>query len=213
MRHGVPRYRKRMEFNVIDITRDLVTTPVYPGDPEPRLAAFSSIPAGDVCNIAVLTTALHCGTHVDAPLHFIASGDPINAYDPGIFVGECKVVEVPPGRITGEYVDRHFPKGYSRVLLKSGGKAYFDKTGAEEAAYFGIKLIGTDANSVGCAEDQVGPHQAFLRENVALLENLDLSRVKPGNYFLIAPPVKIAGVEAAPARALLLEGYIFWSGN
>lgn len=200
-----------MDFRVIDITKDLITTPVYPGDPEPRLAVFSSISSGAGCNISVLQTALHCGTHVDAPLHFIKDGDTINKYDPSLFIGECKVIEVPPGRIDGEYVDIHFPKAYKRVLIKSGGKAYFDRTGAEEAAYLGIKLIGTDANSVGTAGDQVGPHRAFLEEKIALLENLDLENVKPGNYFLIAPPIRINGVEAAPARALLLDGYVFWS--
>lgn len=200
-----------MSFNVIDITKDLVTTPVYPGDPEPSLKVFSSIAKGDECNMALLQTALHCGTHVDAPLHFIRNGAQINAYDPSVFIGECKVIEVPPGRITGEYVDIHFPKGYKRVLIKCNGKSYFDKTGAEEVAYLGIKLIGTDSNSIGTAGDQTEPHKAFLGENVAILENLDLSRVKPGNYFLIAPPVKISGVEAAPARALLLDGYVFWT--
>ena len=206
-RNGV----ERMDFRIIDITKDLITTPVYPGDPEPALTVFSAIGNGDACNMAQLTTTLHCGTHADAPLHFLSGGAPINAASPDRFIGECEVLEVPPGRITGATVDRLFPRRCERLLLKSGGKAFFEKTGAEEAAFYGYRLIGTDANSIGSEEDQIGPHRAILRENIAVLENLDLSRVKPGKYFLIAAPVKISGVEAAPVRALLIDGHIFWS--
>ena len=200
-----------MDFRIIDITKDLVTTAPYPGDPAPELSVFASIGCGDHCNMAKLSTTLHNGTHADAPLHFIQGGAPINAVPAERFIGECEVFEVPPGRITGAVVDNIFPRRCKRLLLKSNGLAYFEKTGAEEAAYLGYELIGTDANSIGSAEDQIGPHRAILRENIAVLENLDLSQVKPGKYFLIAAPVKIAGVEGAPVRALLIDGHIFWS--
>lgn len=200
-----------MDFRIIDITKDLVKTPPYPGDPVPELSVFSSVANGDSCNMARLTSTLHCGTHADAPLHFIPGGKTINAVPVDRFIGECRVIEVDTERITGDYVDKHFPKGCKRILIKSGGKAYFDKTGAEELAYYGYILVGTDSMSVGSAADQVGPHKAILGENIAVLENLNLSDVKPGKYFLIAPPIKISGVEAAPVRALLLDGYVFWS--
>lgn len=200
-----------MDFRIIDITKDLVKTPPYPGDPVPELSVFSSVANGDSCNMARLTSTLHCGTHADAPLHFIPGGKTINAVPVDRFIGECRVIEVDTERITGDYVDKHFPKGCKRILIKSGGKAYFDKTGAEELAYYGYILVGTDSMSVGSAADQVGPHKAILGENIAVLENLNLTDVKPGKYFLIAPPVKISGVEAAPVRALLLDGYVFWS--
>ena len=200
-----------MDFKIIDITKDLIKTEPYPGDPSPVLSVFSSFSKGDACNMASLTTTLHCGTHADAPLHFIPDGKTINAVGLDCFIGECRVIEVDTERITGDYVDRFFPKGEKRVLIKSGGKAYFDKTGAEEAAYYGYCLVGTDSMSVGSAEDQTGPHRALLGDGVAVLENLDLSEVKPGKYFLFAPPAKISGVEAAPVRAVLLDGYVFWS--
>lgn len=200
-----------MAFDIIDITKDLVTTELYPGDPSPELSVFSAVNSGDLCNMAVLKTTLHCGTHADAPLHFIDGGKTINSVPLDKFIGECLVIEVPPGRITGSYVNRHFPKNEKRLLIKSGGKAYFDKTGAEEVAFSGLELIGTDANSIGSAEDQLGPHKAILGEGLAVLENLDLSKVTPGRYLLFAPPIKIAGVEAAPVRAVLINGYVFWS--
>ncbi len=200
-----------MEFKIIDITKDLMTTEPYPGDPAPELSVFSSFQNGDGCNMARLTTTLHCGTHADAPLHFIPEGDTVNMVSLEKFIGECRVIEVDTDRITGEYVDKHFPKGEKRILIKSGGKVFFDKTGAEEAAYYGYSLIGVDSMSVGSAADQQGPHRALLGEGVAVLENLDLSEVKPGKYFLAALPVKINGVEGAPVRAVLLDGYVFWS--
>lgn len=200
-----------MDFKIIDISKDLMTSEPYPGDPKPELSVFSSFASGDGCNMARLTTTLHAGTHADAPLHFIPDGKQINAVELSAFVGECRVIEVDTDRITGEYVDKYFPKGTKRILIKSSGKAYFDKTGAEEAAYYGYSLIGTDGMSVGSAADQQGPHRALLSEGVAILENLDLSAVAPGKYFLVAAPVRINGVEAAPVRAILFDGYVFWS--
>lgn len=198
-------------IKIIDITKDIITTKPYPGDPAPELSVFSATANGDSCNMARLCTTLHAGTHADAPLHFINGGAEINDVPLDKFIGECIVLEVDTEVITGEYVDEHFPKSTKRLLLKSSGKAYFEKTGAEEAAYFGYDLIGTDGMSVGSPGDQINPHKAILGEGVAVLENLDLSGVKPGRYFLVAVPVKINGVEAAPVRAVLLDGYLFWS--
>jgi arylformamidase len=199
-----------MSYKVIDISRDLNTGIVYPGDPVPSFSAFSSIAAGDACNMALMTTVLHAGTHADAPLHFIRTGKDIASLPLEPFVGECTVLETAETVLTGQYVNENFPR-VERLLIKSGGKAYFDRTGAEEAAYMGIRLIGMDGMSVGCPADQTGPHRALLGEGVAVLENLDLTNVKPGRYFLLAQPVKIGGMDAAPVRAVLLDGYLFWS--
>ena len=200
-----------MSYRLIDISRDLNTNNVYPGDPTPVFSVFSAIKAGDACNMAGLTTTLHTGTHTDAPLHFLPDGADAASLPLDPYIGECTVIEVGEEVMTGKFVDENFPR-VARVLIKSGGKAYFDRTGAEEAAYLGIRLIGTDGMSVGCHADQTGPHRALLGEGVCVLENLDLSAVKPGRYFLIAPPVKIGGVDGAPVRAALLDGYLFWSG-
>ena len=200
-----------MGFEIIDISKDLLTSELYPGDPKPEVSVFSALARGDECNMARISATLHCGTHADAPLHFISGGNSIGAAELDRFIGECSVIKVPPGRITGQYADEFFPKGAQRLLLKSGGTAYFDKTGAEETAYLGYKLIGTDSMSIGGEEDQTSPHRALLGENVAVLENLDLTNVKPGRYFLFAPPIKITGVDAAPVRAVLISGYMFWS--
>lgn len=203
-----------MELKLIDISTDLITAPLYPGDPAPKVEPLSIIGKdGSDCNMALLTTALHCGTHADAPLHFLSNGAPMIKMPLEAFVGECEVVSVQPGAITGDYVDRFFPRRAERVLIKGGGQAYFDVSGAEELACMGIKLIGTDSLSIGTKGAQTAPHKAFLREGAAVLEGLNLEQVTPGKYFLIAPPIKMSYVEASPVRALLIDGYIFWGGN
>ena len=121
------------------------------------------------------------------------------------------MISVPPGIITGEYVDRFFPHKAKRILIKGNGAAFFMDSAAQELADRGLLLIGTDALSVGSSGDEAAPHKAFFQNGVSVLENLDLSDTAPGEYFLFAPPVCYDGLEAAPVRAVLIEDYIFWS--
>lgn len=200
-------------MQIIDISKDITKCDIYPGDPDVSIEVVSSLSNGDSCNLSAIHTGLHNGTHADAPLHFIESGDSIEKANLETFIGECYVIEAPEGPITGEFVNKYFPEKAKRVLVKSGGKAWFLESAAEEIAFAGIKLIGTDSLSVGIEGNQTRPHRAFLSENVAIIENLELEKVKPGRYFLVAPPLKIGGAEAAPMRAVLLADMIFWSGS
>lgn len=200
-------------MKLIDISRKFFSSEVYPGDPEPYAEQISVIGEDSECNLSVIHACAHTATHVDSPLHFVAGGKTVDELPLEPFVGPCTVIEVPQGVITGDYVDRFFPKKCERLLIKGGGRAFFMDSSAQELADRGLILIGTDSNSVGCKGNQTGPHKAFLLNSVAILEGLDLSEVKPGNYFLFAPPVRCEGIEGAPARAVLIEDYIFWSGN
>lgn len=200
-------------MKLIDISRNFFGGEVYPGDPKPEAEQISEIGQDSECNLSVIHACAHTGTHVDAPLHFLAQGDTIESLPLDAFIGPCTVIQVPSGVITGEYVDRYFPKKCERLLIKGGGKAFFMDSSAQELSDRGLILIGTDSLSVGCKGNQTGPHKAFLQNSVAILEGLDLSDVKPGNYFLFAPPVCFNGLEGAPARAVLIEDYIFWSGK
>ena len=198
-------------MKITDISKKFFSSDIYPGDPEPEKEILSSISEGSECNLSAVYACVHTGTHVDAPAHFVADGKEIDDLPLEQFIGECTVIEVPAGVITGEYVDRHFPKNCQRLLIKGGGRAFFMDSSAQELAERGLLLIGTDSLSVGCKGNQVAPHKAFLQGGVAVLEGLDLSAVKAGNYFLFAPPVNYDGLEGAPARAVLIDDYIFWS--
>ena len=198
-------------MKIIDISRKFFSCDVYPGDPEPKAEQILSVKNGDGCNLSAVYSGVHTGTHVDAPLHFIDGGDSIEKLPLDAFVGPCRVISVPQGVITGDYVDRHFPDHCERLIIKGNGRAFFMDSAAEEAVRRGLKLIGTDSLSVGCKGNQVAPHKAFLGAGVAVLEGLDLSEVSPGEYFLFSAPIAFDGLEGAPARAVLIEDYIFWS--
>lgn len=196
-----------------DISADMLKAKVYPGDPQPRLARVQTIDKDSDCNLSALFCCLHNGTHADAPLHFMDQGDSIDRLALEHFIGECYVLSVPPGPITGDYVERKFPVKYRRLLIKGNGHAYFHESGAAVLAERNMLLVGTDSNSVGISGSQARVHRAFLRENIAILEGLVLSEVPDGEYFLMAQPVKIGGAEAAPVRAVLASGHIFWNGR
>lgn len=198
-------------MKIIDISKKFFSCNVYPGDPEPEYERVSDMKQGAVYNGSVVKAGVHTGTHADAPLHFLYDGISIEKMPLDAYIGPCTVIQVPPGAITGEYVDRFFPQECERLLVKSDGLAYFMDFSAQELVDRGIRLIGTDALSVGGRGNEMAPHKAFMQSNVAILESLDLSAVKPGEYFLCAAPVAFDGMEAAPVRAVLIEDYIFWS--
>ena len=115
------------------------------------------------------------------------------------------VLEVKDSPITGECVNRRFPQNAERLLIKGNGEVTFMDSAAYEAAELPLRLIGTDAASIGMETCELQTHKAFLSKGIVILEGLDLSEVEPGNYFLIALPMKIGGAEGAPVRAFLAE--------
>lgn len=198
-------------MTIIDISRDILKAEVYPGDPTPKVDVLSFIGPDSECNMSLVTTTMHAGTHVDAPLHFLEDDTPIIGVPLDNFIGECCVITVPEGPITGEMAERIMPINCERLLIRSGGKAYFTTDGAQAAAACRLKLIGTDSQSIGVKNAQTGPHKAFLGCGVSILEGLDLSNAPDGRYFLMAQPLKIGEVEASLVRALLIKDQIFWS--
>ncbi|MCR5040491.1 MAG: cyclase family protein [Clostridia bacterium] len=200
-------------MQIIDISRELLGASVYPGDPGPEVRPFSKISEGALSNISVITACAHNATHVDAPLHFFESGDKLISMPLDAFIGPCDVVTFPEGEIFGAKIDDVFPYGCERLLVRGGGKAFFTADGAHALAARGVRLVGTDSQSIGDSSDQQGPHKAFLSHDIPILEGLDLSKVRDGRYFLMAQPLKIDKVEASPVRALLISGPLFWHGG
>ncbi|MBO5066723.1 MAG: cyclase family protein [Clostridia bacterium] len=201
-------------MEIIDISRDLIKTPVYPGDPEGYVDPIFSLRAGDNCNLNSIYTCLHTATHVDAPLHFIDGGVTIDVFPPDLFIGECVVVEAPPGPITGAFAEENFPwQDAERLLIKGNGLSYLMESSAYYVVDSGIKLVGTDSQTIGISGSNQIVHRALLTSNIPIIEGLDLSAVEPGRYFLMAQPLKISGVEAAPCRAVLVKDHLFWSGS
>jgi arylformamidase len=173
---------------------------------------------GDTNNSSSIHTSVHAGTHVDAPFHFVPDGITIESLPLDTFIGPARVCAAQPGaRITAADVAKAGLEGETRVLFKTrnstllkkgvydAGFASFSVDGAKALVDMGVKLVGLDYLSAASADEQVPVHRAFLDHGVILLEGIDLSEVPPGRYELFCPPVKLAGSDGAPCRAVLRE--------
>jgi arylformamidase len=188
--------------------------PIYAGDPGVAVELAKSIARGDPANVSHLKLGAHTGTHVDAPRHFIPKGEAASELPLEPFIGPCAVVDAttesgPLGRDVVASLD--VPAGVDRVLLKTSNSALWERDtfepnfvrlnaeGANALVDRGIRLVGIDYLSVG----DPNAHLVLLRAGVGVIEGLDLRRVDRGAYFLVCLPVKIAGADGAPARAVL----------
>jgi arylformamidase len=173
---------------------------------------------GDANNSSSVHTSVHAGTHVDAPFHFVPDGITIESLPLETFIGPARVCAVDAGsRITASDVERAQLAGETRVLFKTRNSnllkkgeydaafAPFSVDAAEALVKLGMKLVGLDYLSAAAADEQVPVHRAFLDHGVILLEGVELSEVPPGRYELFCPPVKLAGSDGAPCRAVLRE--------
>lgn len=187
-----------------DISRDTLTTPVYGGDPKPEVEHLKSIEDMDDYNLSFIKMTTHTGTHIDAPLHFCEDGSPIDQLRLSTFYGKCTVITV-EGILTGEDMERLLPYCKRRILFRGNGKTYLSHSAAIVLAESRVILVGTDADSIATPFDEVRPHRELARAGITVIENLNLSAIKDGEYELCAFPVKLAGLEAAPCRAILFE--------
>ena len=194
-----------------DISRDTLTCPVFEGDPETEVRTLQSIET-DICNLSAVSMSVHAGTHIDAPLHFWEDGSPVDDLRLNTFYGKCTVISV-EGILTGDDMERLLPYCKRRVLFHGNGNTYLSHSAAIVLADSKVVLVGTDADSIAPPFDEARPHRELARAGITVLENLDLGAVAPGKYYLIALPLKIDGADASPVRAVLLDGYLFWSNG
>lgn len=198
------------------------TLPTWPGDPGLELEQFESIDKGAHVNVTKISTSVHVGTHVDAPHHFLNDGRTVEQLSLEVLNGPCYVLQLPDGieAITAEVLERtEISREMERVLfgtrnshLWARGEAEFQKDfvaitedGAEWLVERGVKLVGVDYLSVAPFGDSDPTHKALLRAGVVIVEGLDLSKIVRGFYTLHCLPLKIAGCDGAPARAILVE--------
>ncbi len=185
---------------IYDITQEHFSSRVYPGDPAPAYRRLSRIKDGAFCNCTFLEMHAHNGTHVDAPRHFLDDGAAIDALDPAIFVGPCRVV-TPGHDIDAADVAALDLDGVTRLLLR--GATVLPGASAELAAR-GIVLVGVEEQSVAAASVTMQVHIELLSVPIIPLEGLDLGGVPDGDYILSAAPLKLGESDGAPCRALLL---------
>lgn len=196
-------------MEIVDISRELLAAPNFPGDPAPALTRVMAIEEGKQYNLSVLSLCVHNGTHIDAPAHFIKNGVTAESVPLSKTVGEAEVAEASGdiGRDTALCLTANAPK---RLLIK--GKI---SVGLDAAAVFArsLELLGTEELTVGREGEICDAHRMLLGAGVVLLENLDLSRAQPGKYTLVAAPLKIKGADGAPVRAILYKNTECESGE
>lgn len=192
---------------IYDITPDILSAQVYPGDPKPVLEPIARMEEGSEYNLSAISMCLHTGAHIDAPLHFFEDGAGADELPAAKFTGRCTVAQA-SGPITAQWVEKNLPWDCKRLIIKCASNGYLMDNATAELCRFNLELVGIDAPSVAAEENEGGVHRALLNSGIAVLEGIDLTDVKAGEYFLFAAPLKIGGAEAAPCRALLIKGII-----
>jgi arylformamidase len=202
---------------LIDISPSLrVGMGVFPGDAV--FAVKQTFTIGPDCpvNVASFAMSTHCGAHVDAPLHYDAAGASIDRLDLNDFIGPVRVIDArgtdplcgfdaiaaalegAPPRLLFKLMDRGDQLGWP-----TGFRALAPDT-VERLALRGARLIGVDVPSVDPETSKDLPsHMVCKRHDIRIVENLVLAHVMPGDYELIALPLKLTGLDAAPVRAVL----------
>jgi len=205
----------------IDVTATLdpAKTPVYEGDAPMRFDFLKDMRKGDKLTLSVYSMGAHSGTHIDAPMHFIANGTPIDqvALDP--LIGAARVIDIPDSvqAIDTAELNRHDWRSAKRVVFRTRSTlrgwmdsafhkdfAYIAPDAAQLLADAGVVLVGVDyisAEQFGAPAPRT--HQILLGRGIPIVEGLDLRPVQAGDYDLIVLPLKVRGHEGAPARALL----------
>ncbi len=196
--------------------------PVWPGDPPVHITHSSRLDLGDEATVSRLNFGAHTGTHVDAPAHFVAGGTGVDRLDLDLLVGPAMVVHVlEASTISADLLESlDIPPRTERVLFRTRNtelwarhSTEFDKEfvaitedGARWLVSRGVRLVGVDYLSVAPFRDPVPTHQTLLRAGMIVVEGLDLGQVAQGRYQFICLPLKLAGGDGAPARAILLDG-------
>ena len=191
-------------MKLYDISQEVFSCAVYPGDPKPEKQTLSSTASGDLYNLTAFSMCAHNGTHVDAPFHFLGDGKTVEQMDLSVFVGECFVARH-SGDVTAADAESILAKavGIRRILI--AGNVTVTAEAARVFAAADLCLLGNEGQSVGPENAPMEVHKILLSRNIALLEGILLKDVSEGRYFLSAAPLNLAGADGAPCRAYLID--------
>lgn len=208
-------------MELFDVTLQMSSATVHwPGHPHYLANDLLTIAAGDGMNVSEISMCSHFGTHIDAPSHYVPEGLTVDKIPLDLLVGPCVVVEYDGTDHIGEAAVADFGiEGVRRLLIRTRNSAtvaspefredYIGLTpaGAQRVLDCGVELLGVDGYSIGPwnSKDRDLVHRIFLGggERQAAIEGLDLHAVSPGTYNLIALPLRVTGLEAAPTRVVL----------
>ncbi|HEY7235868.1 MAG TPA: cyclase family protein [Gemmatimonadaceae bacterium] len=192
---------------------------VYPGNPEIHIEAQQDMAKGGSSNVSLLSIGSHTGTHVDAPKHMIPSGAGVDAIPLDALMGPAILVAFDDDvmAVTAELLRAQPIEGHERVLIKTRNShfirerdfhrdyTYVAPDAAEYLVSLGVRLVGVDYLSIEQFHSgHHRTHKALLSRGVVIVEGLDLSLPPAGEYRLYCLPVLLAGIDGAPARAVLV---------
>ena len=192
---------------IIDISQEVFSSKIFPGDPSPHRKSLMSTADGDVCNLTEFSMCAHNGTHIDAPYHFLEDGKTVEKMGLEPFVGDCFLARC-NGDVTAADASAIMEKARAanaaeRILI--AGKATVTAGAARVFAAAGIKLIGNESQTVGPENAPKEVHLILLCAEVVLLEGIVLTDIPEGRYSLSAAPLSLGGCDGAPCRAYLIK--------
>jgi arylformamidase len=201
-------------------TLDPATTPIYAGDAPLKFEFLKDMRKGDGFTLSAYSMGAHSGTHIDAPMHFVRDGASIEQLSLASLIGAARVIDIPDDvqSIDAAELNRHDWRGAPRVIFRTRSSlrgwmasstfhrdfAYIAPDAAQLLADAGVQLVGVDyisAEQFGAPAPRT--HQILLGKGIPIVEGLALGTVRAGDYDLIVLPIKVAGHEGAPARAIL----------
>ena len=194
---------------IYDISQEVFSCQVFPGDPAPEKKQLSSMEEGGLYNLTEFSMCAHNGTHIDAPFHFLKDGKTVDAISPDVFVGMAFVAEH-QGIVSGddaaemlEKAKKQNPEAAKRILIK--GDAEVSSEAAEVFASSDILLLGNESQTFGPEEAPMEVHLILLGAGIVLLEGIRLEGISEGVYLLSASPLNLSGADGAPCRAVLID--------
>ena len=195
-------------MKIYDISQEVFSCEVYPGDPKPVKKILKSMKNGEMYNLTSFSMCAHNGTHIDAPFHFIKDGKTVDEICLDAVVGMSYVAEH-HGIVTGEDAVNILEKAKKqnieaskRILIK--GDVEVSLEAAKVFASSDVLLLGNELQAVGPQTAPMAVHLVLLGANVILLEGIRLSDVSEGVYLLNAAPLNLLGTDGAPCRAILI---------
>ena len=154
-------------MKIYDISQEVFSCAVYPGDPKPERQVLSATAAGDLYNLTGLSLCAHNGTHVDAPFHFLPEGKTVEQMDLSVFVGDCFVARH-DGNVSAADAENVVSKANGAMRILRAGKATVTAEAAAVFAKSGILLLGNEGQTVGPADAPMQVHLILLQQGIAL---------------------------------------------
>jgi len=193
---------------------------VYPGNPIIRIEPHSELARGASSNLSRISFGSHSGTHVDAPRHFFEAGVTVDRLPLDVLMGPARVIAFDDDvmAVTADQLRPHALDGVARVLIRTRNSTfitdrafhsdftYVAPDGAEYLASLGVQLVGVDYYSVEqFRSGHHRTHRTLLERGIVIVEGLDFSTIAPGDYELCCLPLRLEGLDGAPARAVLIQ--------